>query len=278
MYWFRIEQTLQPTEREPATGECAAVLLSSAELERKPALSGLESVLHHTPAARDVRVCKAELRRDCVSGTLLIPQAWKDGSALACGYLITNNRVVLVDDTGALLSHLRHIAKEKRWTDGSIGRFVYAFLEQLMAKDLHHLEEIEDRIEELEERVLAGELENFNAPMAELRKETLTWFRPPRDPAARGIAAAARILLAFAESVPVRDLHKAEPHHADTHDRDDRVSPAVTAGGLVRYELHGHAGAELEVRLPGHHRGERYSSGAQPMDMQEEKILVMQNE
>ena len=111
MYWFRIEQTLQ----------------------------GLESVLHHTPAARDVRVCKAELRRDCVSGTLLIPQAWKGGSALACGYLITNNRVVLVDDTGALLSHLRHIAKEKRWTDGSIGRFVYAFLEQLMAKDLHHV-------------------------------------------------------------------------------------------------------------------------------------------
>ena len=22
MYWFRIEQTLQPTEREPAAGEC----------------------------------------------------------------------------------------------------------------------------------------------------------------------------------------------------------------------------------------------------------------
>ncbi len=194
-----------------------------------------------------MRVCKAELRRDCVSGTLLIPQAWKDGSALACGYLITNNRVVLVDDTGALLSHLRHIAKEKRWTDGSIGRFVYAFLEQLMAKDLHHLEEIEDRIEELEERVLAGELENFNAPMAELRKETMTWFRyyTQLDDVAftlrenelgifsereqmlfrmfadrvirlrEGIAAAARILLAGAESVPVRDRHKAEPHHAD---------------------------------------------------------------
>ena len=46
-----------------------------------------------------------------------------------------------------------------------------------MAKDLHHLEEIEDRIEALEERVLAGDLENFNAPMAELRKETMTWFR-----------------------------------------------------------------------------------------------------
>lgn len=99
MYWFRIEQTLQPTEREPAAGECAAVLLSSAELERKPSLSGLESVLHHTPTARGVRVCKAELRRDCVSGTLLIPQSWKDGRALACGYLITKDRVVLVDDT-----------------------------------------------------------------------------------------------------------------------------------------------------------------------------------
>ena len=39
------------------------------------------------------------------------------------------------------------------------------------------LEVIVERIEELEERVLAGELENFNAPMAELRKETMTWFR-----------------------------------------------------------------------------------------------------
>ena len=56
MYWFRIEQTLQPTEREPAAGECAAVLLSSAELERKPALSGLESVLHHTGGAGCARM------------------------------------------------------------------------------------------------------------------------------------------------------------------------------------------------------------------------------
>ena len=72
---------------------------------------------------------------------------------------------------------LRRIAREKRWTDGSVGRFLYDFFEQLIARDLHRLEKIEDRIEALEDRVLAHELDDFSAPMTALRKETMAWFR-----------------------------------------------------------------------------------------------------
>ena len=42
---------------------------------------------------------------------------------------------------------------------------------------MHRLEEIEDRTTALEERVLAGELEEFSTPMSELRKETMAWYR-----------------------------------------------------------------------------------------------------
>lgn len=78
------------------------MLLTSEELSHQPALPGLERTLHHTPPARDARVCKAEVHSDCLSGTLVLPCQGKDGKPLACGYLITAARVVLVDDENAL--------------------------------------------------------------------------------------------------------------------------------------------------------------------------------
>ena len=90
---------------------------------------------------------------------------------------MTKTRVVLVDDSEMLATHLKRIVKEKRLTEKSVGRFLYDLFELLIAKDLHHLEEIEDRAEALEDRVLTGELENFSTPMSELRKETMAWYR-----------------------------------------------------------------------------------------------------
>ena len=177
MYWYTIGQTLTQQEHAPAPEQPAVVLLTSEELSHQPALPGLERTLHHTPPARDARVCKAEVRSDCLAGTLVLPRQGKDGKPLACGYLVTATRVVLVDDESALQGLLRRIAREKRWTDGSVGRFLYDFFEQLIARDLHQIEKIEDRIEALEDQVLAHELDDFSAPMTALRKETMAWFR-----------------------------------------------------------------------------------------------------
>ena len=177
MKWYLIGETLSPLDRAPNTDEAAVVLLDSDELAHTSELPGLARVLHHTPLARDVRVCKAEVRSDCLSGTLALPRSGKDGSRLGCGYLVTKTRVVLVDDSEMLATHLKRIVKEKRLTEKSVGRFLYDLFELLIAKDLHHLEEIEDRAEALEDRVLTGELENFSAPMSELRKETMAWYR-----------------------------------------------------------------------------------------------------
>ena len=150
MKWYAIGKTLTPLDRAPESG-AAVVLLNSDELAHETALPGLEAVLHHTPSARDAHICKAEVRSNCLSGTLALPRGRRDGTRLCCGYLVTKDRVVLVDD----------------------GEMV----ELLIARDLHRLEEIEDRATALEERVLAGELEEFSTPMSELRKETMAWYR-----------------------------------------------------------------------------------------------------
>ena len=153
------------------------MLLDSDELAHTSELSGLACVLHHTPLARDARVCKAEVRSDCLSGTLALPRGGRDGARLGCGYLVTKSRVVLVDDSETMVTQLKRIVKEKRLTRKSVGRFLYDLFELLIARDLHHLEEIEDRAGKLEDRVLAGELDDFSAPMSTLRKETMAWYR-----------------------------------------------------------------------------------------------------
>ena len=83
MYWYTIGQTLTQQERAPAPEQPAVVLLTSEELSHQPALPGLERALHHTPPARDARVCKAEVRSDCLAGTLVLPRQGKDGKPLA---------------------------------------------------------------------------------------------------------------------------------------------------------------------------------------------------
>lgn len=177
MKQYVIGQTLTPCEQIPSSDTPSVLLMTSEELSHKPELSGLERTLHHTPPARDARICKAEARSDCISGTLVLPMSGKDGGKLACGYLITEKRVVFVNDDGEILSQIKHIIKEKRRTDESVGRFLYEFFENLIAKDLHRLQEIENLAQQLEDKVLANKLEEINAPMAALRKKTMAWLR-----------------------------------------------------------------------------------------------------
>ena len=177
MYVYGLGQSLTLLEAPPAPGTAAVFLLTSEELDRNPRLPGLEGVLHHTPGARDARVCKAEVRRDCLSGTVVVPRRGDEGDRVAFGYLLTRDRVVLCDDTGTAHAILKRLGKEKRWRENGPGRFFCEFLEQLLARELHHLEELEDRLSQLEDGVLAGEMEGFNAALSPLRKQALGRLR-----------------------------------------------------------------------------------------------------
>lgn len=177
MNWYIIDKTLRPSDAEPCADAPAVLLLSSEELPHAGGIAGLEKVIYHTPPARDARVCKAELRPDCISGTLAVPHGSSGSGSLRCGYLICPKRVVLVSDDGELHSILQRLIKERRSTSCSIGRFLFDLLEELIAKDLHRLEEIEDKAERLEDRILSGDFDNFSAEMKALRKSAMNRFR-----------------------------------------------------------------------------------------------------
>ncbi len=174
---YLIGQTLTPLTRQPEPGEAVLLLLTSDELAKQPAVPGLEHVLHHTPPARDARVCKAEVRRDCLCGTVATPRHTRGGEQISFGYLLTQDRAVLCDDTGAAASMVKRLVREKQWPEGGVGRLFYECFLLLIAKDLHHLEEVEDQLAKLEDQVLADKLTDFNTQMAMLRKEILGWNR-----------------------------------------------------------------------------------------------------
>lgn len=177
MYRYKINSALAPLEKESELGESVLVLLTSDELERGILVPGLEQILCHTPSAKDSHVCKAEYRNRCICGTIVTPRKTRKHDIIAFGFLLTSRLVVICDDIGAANSAVHQLRKKNLPIDSGVGSFFYEFLELLIDKDLHHLQELESSLDELEEQVLNGEIIEFNSKMNELRKEITSWIR-----------------------------------------------------------------------------------------------------
>lgn len=177
MELYVIKNQIEPITRPSLPNEQTLIILSSEELVHTKSIPGLETVLHHTPLARDARVCKAEIRKDCLCGTVFTPRKTKEGDPIAFGYLLTNTHLVVCDDCGTARSAFKRLAQEKQNQENSPCRIFYEFLELLLAKDPHHLEELEDRLGQLEDQILSGSLDHFSTLLTAMRKEAMNWFR-----------------------------------------------------------------------------------------------------
>lgn len=174
---YTLERTMELLTRPADPDRPTLVVLTSDELAHTPSLPGLESVLHHTPLARDAHVCKAEVRRDCLCGTVRTPRTTKDGTRIAFGYLLTGTHLVLCDDCGVIRSMVKRLSAGKNWKENGVGRFFYECLELLTVKDLHHMEELENDLGQLEDQVLAGTLSDFSGTITTMRNEAMGWYR-----------------------------------------------------------------------------------------------------
>ena len=176
MYQYNLSSTLSLLAENANSDTAFLTLLTSEELDQKPQLPGLEQILCHTPTARDARVCKAEMHRGYLCGTIATPRQTKEHISIAFGYLLTADKLILCDDFGAAHTMLRRIQEENLEMEKGVGGFFYAFLELLIAKDMHHLLELEEALAHLEDQVLAGIVNDFNHHMTVLRKEVAVWF------------------------------------------------------------------------------------------------------
>ena len=99
MYQYNLSSTLSLLAENANSDTAFLTLLTSEELDQKPQLPGLEQILCHTPTARDARVCKAEMHRGYLCGTIATPRQTKEHIPIAFGYLLTADKVILCDDS-----------------------------------------------------------------------------------------------------------------------------------------------------------------------------------
>lgn len=177
MVRYQIGTALTPLSAESSVSAPFVVLLNSQELEHSARLGTQIPLLCHTPSPKTAQLCKAECHSSHICGTITTPRRTRGQAAIAFGYLLTADYAVLCDDSGAAHTMLQRLCREKLLAGPGIGGFFYGFLELLLAKDMHHLQALEDELDAMEDEISGARLEEFSPRMSALRKEISGWSR-----------------------------------------------------------------------------------------------------
>ncbi|MCI7323319.1 MAG: magnesium transporter [Lachnospiraceae bacterium] len=110
---------------------------------------------------RSVRYCKAEVFRECVIGTLRIPQKKEDRiPQLSFGFYMTGQTLCLIEDSGEL-KHWLEKQKDRFEDEIHPDQILLKIMEFLVENDIFYLSHFEKEMEQMEEELLAGRERDF---------------------------------------------------------------------------------------------------------------------
>ena len=156
MYYY-IRSTLEKAEHLNFTkknSRYVAVLTSAEWLEHKDQFDmGIEmdmdlSSIHST---------KAEVNYDSLTGTFSIPDRQHISAPNTnFAFALDEKGIVFIDDSGFVEKQIESIIAAKRWAMPSLERFLFDFLEQIIAKDQVILEQFDKELDGIESGILEG--------------------------------------------------------------------------------------------------------------------------
>ena len=159
-----------------------------------------------------IRYCKAEVFKNCIIGTLRLPQkSAKRLPQLSFGFYLTEQSILCVEDVGDL----------KLWVEKRISMFqkIYSpaqlllqFMEQMIEDDVLYLSHIEAETEKMEENIISGGSKDFFDLLTKRRQklsELNAYYEQLTD---IGELFQSRICSSFADDIQIWDkfTHRAE--------------------------------------------------------------------
>lgn len=140
------------------------VVMSTAEFrERKEQFTYHKEMLH---SLGSIRYCKAELFKDCILGTIRLPQKNEQKKAqLLFGFYLTDRKVFLIEDEG----------KMKPWIEKQMEIFqdvdtpkqlLVRIMEHMIEEDTLYFSHMESEVDKLEEEISEGAGSNNNSFMS----------------------------------------------------------------------------------------------------------------
>lgn len=122
----------------------------------------------------EVGFCKIESQQDCLAGSLFIPKLIRMQDAYhRILFFINERHIVIVDDDDYAKRMILAIQRKKSRQRMTIEQFLYHFLNRIINKDLEMLGQYERQLMDMEERIMAGKLEDFQSDIMPIRKELL---------------------------------------------------------------------------------------------------------
>ena len=118
-----------------------------------------------------IRYCKAEAFRDCILGTLRIPNKSRQRTPqFSFGFYLTKQCLVFIEDTGDLkqwMAKRREVMEDARSTDQLLMRV----MEQMLDDDIFYLSHMEKEMEEMEDALAAQTQKDFFAEATKIRQK-----------------------------------------------------------------------------------------------------------
>ena len=95
------------------------------------------------------------------------------GPAGKVSFALDEKGIAFINDDGTAEKIIRKIAATRKWRNPSLERFIYDFLEEIVADDLRLFERYDKRLDDLEDRILAGGKDQILKEIIDLRGEIL---------------------------------------------------------------------------------------------------------
>ena len=171
MYYY-IKNSLEKAKKldfKGKNGKFVAVLTSDEWLEIKDKFDmGIEmdidlSIIHST---------KAEVNYDSLTGTFSVPDRDNiSASNTNFAFALDEKGIVFIDDSGYVNKLISNIISTKRWAIPSLERFIFDFLEQIVAKDQIVLEHFDRELDTIESSILEGQEKDPSLRVSRIRSD-----------------------------------------------------------------------------------------------------------
>ena len=129
-------------------------VMSTAEFrERKEEFVYHKEMLH---SLGSIRYCKAELFKDCILGTIRLPQKNEQKKAqLSFGFYLTGRKVLFVEDEGKLKAWIEKQTEMFRDVD-TPKQLLLRIMEHMIEEDTLYFSHMESELDKLEEEIIRG--------------------------------------------------------------------------------------------------------------------------
>ena len=124
------------------------------------------------PDAQNIHNTKAEVNYDSLTGTFQLPDRENlKGNDYRFAFAMDEKGIVFIDDSGRAEQMIDTIRRTRRWREPSLERFLYDFLEQIVDNDLTIMENYENELDQIEDKIITTQGEVKMARVNEIRSD-----------------------------------------------------------------------------------------------------------